>query len=72
MATYEKGVENQTKACGTGAVAVAYALMLKENSSEVKVEFSDEESVRVIRTEEGMRLKGGAVFVFQGTVRLEG
>ena len=39
--TYERGVEEETFACGTGAVAAAiYAALLKDMTSPIKVETS--------------------------------
>jgi diaminopimelate epimerase len=46
--TYERGVENETMACGTGAVASAlYASMLKEMDSPIEVETSGGELLTI-------------------------
>ncbi|MCP3889449.1 MAG: diaminopimelate epimerase [Desulfobulbaceae bacterium] len=47
--TYERGVEDETMACGTGAVAAAiYGAMLKEMDSPVEVETSGGEMLTIL------------------------
>jgi diaminopimelate epimerase len=72
--TYEKGVENETLACGTGVTAVAIA-MHKTNKTEsnlislpveggvLKVSFTEENG-----TYKNVFLKGPAQFVFKGII----
>ena len=72
--TYERGVENETLACGTGATAVAIA-MFEQNKTpsqsikllveggELEVSFQKENN-----TFKNVFLKGPAKFVFKGTI----
>jgi diaminopimelate epimerase len=74
--TYERGVENETLACGTGVVASALIFAATEKSdgpigvlvrggSELKVDFRrDGECFRDVT------LTGPAEFVFEGTIEL--
>jgi diaminopimelate epimerase len=72
--TYEKGVENETLACGTGATAVAIAMhktnKTKNNLVSLQVEggilevsFTEEKG-----TYKNVFLKGPAKFVFKGNI----
>lgn len=74
--TYEKGVENETLACGTGVTAVAIAMhkLKKTNSNlislpveggNLEVSFSEENG-----TYTNVFLKGPATFVFEGTINI--
>ncbi|MDC0177135.1 diaminopimelate epimerase [Polaribacter sp.] len=74
--TYEKGVENETLACGTGVTAVAIAMhkLKKTNSNlislpveggNLEVSFSEENG-----TYTNVFLKGPATFVFRGTIQI--
>lgn len=72
MRTYERGVEGETLACGTGAVASAI-LVRTWNPGTDPVELSTRSGrtlrVRLTKTERGFRpsLAGEARFVFEGT-----
>jgi len=74
--TYERGVEDETLSCGTGAVAVVYTYLLKKGwphhemlvqtsggDLKVMVEHPGEEEERVL-------LSGPAVKVFDGSITL--
>ena len=74
--TYEKGVENETLACGTGVTAVAIAMhktnKTKSNSISLPVEggklevsFSEKDGFYT-----NVFLKGPAQFVFKGNINL--
>ena len=74
--TYEKGVEDETLACGTGVTAVAIAMHAskKTNSSvinlpveggELEVSFSEKNG-----TYTNVNLKGPATFVFKGSITI--
>jgi len=74
--TYEKGVENETLACGTGVTAVAIAMhktgKTKSNSISLPVEGGN---LEVSFTEENgiytnVFLKGPATFVFKGNIKI--
>jgi diaminopimelate epimerase len=75
--TYERGVEAETEACGTGAVAVAVITAhLGLTSAPVLCETSGGDVLEVdFEMCEGgarnCRLSGPAVFVFKGTVELD-
>lgn len=74
MRTYERGVEKETLACGTGATAVALAYALKHNwqgernvvlrspGGDLEISF-----VRTLEAFEQISLIGRADFVFEGT-----
>ncbi|WP_158837203.1 diaminopimelate epimerase [Polaribacter sp. L3A8] len=72
--TYEKGVENETLACGTGVTAVAIAMhktgkttsnliSLPVEGGNLEVSFSEENGVYT-----NVFLKGPATFVFKGSI----
>ena len=72
--TYEKGVENETLACGTGVTAVAIAMhkTKKTNSNHIflpveggnlEVTFNENNGIYT-----NVFLKGPAKFVFKGTI----
>ena len=74
--TYEKGVENETLACGTGVTAVAIAMhktgKTKSSSISLPVEGGN---LEVSFTEENgiytnVFLKGPATFVFKGNINI--
>ncbi len=62
--TYERGVEAETLACGTGAAAVAVALGL----SEILLETAAGERLWVEVAEDNVSVSGPAVFVFAGVI----
>ena len=74
--TYERGVENETLACGTGIVASALIFAATENTSgpiHVIARGGDELQVGFERVEGGFRnvtLIGPAEFVFEGTIEI--
>ena len=74
--TYERGVEDETLACGTGIVASALMFSASEKSSSpitVLTRGGDELQVGFDRVDEGFRnvtLTGPAEFVFEGTIDL--
>jgi len=74
LRTYERGVEAETLACGTGAVATALvSSVLDESTSPVRLQVRSGEDLYVeyIRTAAGfagLTLKGSAHFLFPGTV----
>ncbi|WP_457570899.1 diaminopimelate epimerase [Desulfovulcanus sp.] len=71
LRTYERGVESETYACGTGAAAsvlVAYKLGLTNNS--VQVTTTGGEILRIILEEDKVFLQGKAVLVYEGQVFL--
>ena len=74
LRTYERGVEDETLACGTGATAVAIAMYAihKTNSNHLKIdveggklEVSFEEKDKQYSN---VFLNGPATFVFEGTI----
>lgn len=74
--TYERGVEDETLACGTGVTAVALAMhkTQKTESTDIKLIVEGGElSVSFIPEKDGytnVYLKGPAVQVFKGTIHL--
>lgn len=74
--TYERGVENETLACGTGVTASALiSSALKNLSSPVKVQVASGELLEVSFEKqneqfENVRLSGPAEFVFEGKMDL--
>jgi diaminopimelate epimerase len=74
--TYERGVEDETLACGTGIVASALIFAANEKSSSpitVTTRGGDELQVGFDKADEGFRnvtLTGPAEFVFEGSIDL--
>ena len=74
--TYERGVDDETLACGTGIVASALIFAASEKSSSpitVLARGGDELQVGFEKVEEGFRnvtLTGPAEFVFEGTIEI--
>jgi diaminopimelate epimerase len=74
--TYEKGVENETLACGTGVTAVAIAMHKTKNTASNLVILPVEGGLlEVSFTEksgkyENIFLKGPATYVFKGTIEI--
>lgn len=76
MRTYERGVEDETLACGTGATAVAIAASKKQNlkgpraiktrsGGILNIDFKwEQEDVKMVT------MSGPATFVFRGTIEL--
>jgi diaminopimelate epimerase len=71
--TYERGVEDETRACGTGAAAAAFiAHALRLSEAKVDVETSGGEVLGVDIEEEAIFLSGKAVHTFSGQLRPAG
>ena len=74
--TYEKGVENETLACGTGVTAVAIAMHKLKKTSNNQINLPVEGGqLEVLFTEENgiyknVFLKGKAEFVFAGNINI--
>ena len=69
--TYERGVEKETLACGTGAVAAAFMAMKKFSiASPVNILTSSNERLEVFQKENGMELVGPAREVFKGKIQI--
>ncbi|PIN67624.1 MAG: diaminopimelate epimerase [Candidatus Altarchaeum sp. CG12_big_fil_rev_8_21_14_0_65_33_22] len=74
--TYERGVEDETLACGTGICAASYAMYKKHGrkkfliharGGDLKVEINENNA-----GEEEIFLIGGAEYVFEGKVKFKG
>ncbi|MDH4069500.1 MAG: diaminopimelate epimerase [Ignavibacteria bacterium] len=76
--TYERGVEAETLACGTGAVAAAAVAVSRQRVTApvpVRVQSGEDLHVSLQRKETGftaVRLEGSAHFLFAGTFQLSG
>jgi len=74
LRTYERGVEDETLACGTGATAVAIAMYEQKHTTATKIPLLVEGGqleVSFVPTQNGYEkvfLKGPATFVFKGTI----
>jgi diaminopimelate epimerase len=74
--TYERGVEDETLACGTGIVASALIFAATENTNDpitVMARGGDELQVGFEKSDNGFRdvtLTGPAEFVFEGTIEI--
>ncbi len=76
MRTYERGVEDETLSCGTGATAVALAMYAQKKTTKKTVyldTLGGELIVSFIATDKGFSsiyLKGKATCVFEGTIAI--
>ncbi|PZX92268.1 diaminopimelate epimerase [Flavobacterium aquariorum] len=76
LRTYERGVEDETLACGTGATAVAIAMNATGQTSATAINVNVEGGKLVVsfdKNENGFTnvfLKGPAEFVFKGTIEV--
>lgn len=74
--TYEKGVEDETLACGTGVTAVAIAMHKTKKTASNSINLPVEGGILDVTFEEengcykNVFLKGPAKFVFQGNIDL--
>ena len=72
--TYERGVENETLACGTGVTAVAIAMYEQKQTKNTKIPLTVEGGQLEVSFEptahgyKNVFLKGPATFVFKGTI----
>jgi diaminopimelate epimerase len=76
LRTYERGVEDETLACGTGATAVAIAMNATGQTNATAINVNVEGGKLVVsfdKNENGFTnvfLKGPAEFVFKGTINV--
>lgn len=76
LRTYERGVEDETLACGTGATAVAIAMNAIGETNETNITLNVEGGKLVVSFEKmgehftNVFLKGPAEFVFKGTIEI--
>ncbi|POS00897.1 diaminopimelate epimerase [Flavobacterium croceum DSM 17960] len=76
LRTYERGVEDETLSCGTGATATAIAMHVlgKTNSTNIAIEVEGGQlQVSFEKTSQGYQkvfLVGPATFVFEGEIKL--
>ncbi|KAB1159678.1 diaminopimelate epimerase [Tenacibaculum aiptasiae] len=74
--TYEKGVEDETLACGTGVTAVAIAMHATKKTTETSINLPVEGGLLKVHFEENngnysnIFLEGPAVCVFKGEIEL--
>ena len=74
MRTYERGVETETLACGTGASAIAVVLCrlgLAESPVTLRTRGGDLLTVSIDLEKNNLRLRGPAVTSFQGEVLID-
>lgn len=76
LRTYERGVEDETLACGTGATAVAIAMNAIGETNETDINLNVEGGKLVVSFDKvgehftNVFLKGPAEFVFKGTIEI--
>jgi diaminopimelate epimerase len=76
LRTYERGVEDETLACGTGAAAVAIAMNATGVTNATSIDLNVEGGKLVVSfdkkgdTYTNVYLKGPAEFVFEGTIEI--
>jgi diaminopimelate epimerase len=76
MRTYERGVEDETLSCGTGATAVAIAMNVMGKTSATSIDLNVEGGKLVVSFDKNegqftqVFLKGPAEFVFKGTIAI--
>ena len=74
LRTYERGVEDETLACGTGATAVAIAMNVLGETKANSIDLNVEGGKLIVSFDEiegkftNVFLKGPAEFVFKGTI----
>lgn len=73
LRTFERGVEQETLACGTGAVATAIAASkMRGYRSPVKIVTALNEIIEIRLSDEGeVEMIGGATFVFKGRIAVK-
>ena len=76
LRTYERGVEDETLSCGTGATAVAIAMNVLGKTDASSIDLNVEGGKLVVSFDKGegkftnVFLKGPAEFVFKGTIEI--
>lgn len=76
LRTYERGVEDETLACGTGATAVAIAMNATGQTDATSININVEGGKLVVSFDKNQNgfsnvfLKGPAEFVFKGTIEV--
>ena len=76
LRTYERGVEDETLACGTGATAVAIAMNATGQTDATAINIDVEGGKLVVSFDKGQKgftnvfLKGPAEFVFKGAIEI--
>ena len=76
LRTYERGVEDETLACGTGATAVAIAMNATGKTDATSIDLNVEGGKLVVSFDKkdnkyiNVFLKGPAEFVFEGTIEV--
>jgi diaminopimelate epimerase len=76
LRTYERGVEDETLACGTGATAVAIAMNVLGETKANSIDLNVEGGKLVVSFDKkdgkftNVFLKGPAEFVFKGTIKI--
>jgi diaminopimelate epimerase len=76
LRTYERGVEDETLSCGTGATAVAIAMNILGKTQATSVNLNVEGGKLIVSFEKNeslftkVTLKGPAEFVFKGTITI--
>ena len=74
--TYERGVEDETLSCGTGATAVAIAMNVLEKTKSNQIEINVQGGKVEVTFDRNQNqftnvfLKGPATFVFEGTINI--
>lgn len=68
--TFEKGVENQTFACGTGACAVGVMVSNLYKEDRQKIVF-EKGQLDILISNDVVKMKGDATFVYSGKVHLK-
>lgn len=75
---FERGVNKETLACGTGSLAVAYIFSHRQQCWQDQIDIlphrcrwhDDQARIRIQRSKEGWRLSTAPVFLFDGVYRL--
>ena len=77
LRTYERGVEDETLSCGTGATAVAIAMNILGKTQSSTINLNVEGGKLIVSFEKNesgftkVTLKGPAEFVFKGTIAIQ-